>query len=285
MSSKKEETAVFIKTKDYLVTGESFELRLDTQRQLLYTHPQPNESELTKYYDSAEYISHTDSHSSWLDRVYQIVKKYALRKKVSLICSIQENKGHVLDIGAGTGDFLKAAKDKGWSVTGVEPNETARALSQKKDIELLKNLEAVTEKQFDVVTLWHVLEHLPDLETTVTKIESLVAPGGYLIIAVPNYRSYDAKYYGSFWAAYDTPRHLWHFSRDAMKMLFSEKMKLKNVRPMLFDSFYVSLLSEKYKRSDVFFLIRSFFIGLRSNIEAWRTKEYSSLIYCYQKSK
>ncbi|WP_034260082.1 class I SAM-dependent methyltransferase [Altibacter lentus] len=285
MSSKEKDTSVFIRTKDHLVTGEPFEIRHDTRLDVLFTHPQPDASELSGYYESSDYISHTDSRSSWLDSIYQIVKKYALRKKVNLISSLYKDKGRLLDIGAGTGDFLKAAKSKGWDVMGVEPNETARALSLQKNIELLETWDAITRDQFEVVTLWHVLEHLPDLENTIAKIESLVAPGGFLIIAVPNYRSFDARYYGSFWAAYDTPRHLWHFSRDSMRTLFSEEMNLEKVRPMLFDSFYVSLLSEKYKRQKMSFSIRPFLIGLRSNISAWRTKEYSSLIYCYRKAK
>ena len=127
-----------------------------------------------------------------------------------------------------------------------------------------------------------MLEHLPDLENTIIAIQELLTPNGILIVAVPNYNSFDANYYKGFWAAYDTPRHLWHFSQKAMRKLFSKNIKLLKIQPMLFDSFYVSLLSEKYKTGNSFSL-KALWIGLWSNISALKTKEYSSLIYCYKK--
>jgi 2-polyprenyl-3-methyl-5-hydroxy-6-metoxy-1,4-benzoquinol methylase len=187
-----------------------------------------------------------------------------------------------LDIGAGTGDFLKLAKDNGWDVKGVEPNDGASNLARKKNIEICETIDKLSGETFDVVTLWHVLEHLPDLEIITKKIEDLIKPGGILIVAVPNFKSYDAKYYKNYWAAYDTPRHLWHFSKTAMRGIFSNTMKLIKIKPMIFDSFYVSLLSEKYKSGKVF-SVKALFIGLWSNILALNSKEYSSHIYCYKK--
>ena len=165
----------------------------------------------------------------------------------------------------------------------MEVNPEARTRASEKGIDLQAYLDAVSEKQFDVVTLWHVLEHLPDLEETVGVIQGLVKPGGVLVIAVPNFKSADAKKYGRFWAAYDVPRHLWHFSRTTIPKLFSE-MKLLTIKPMIFDSFYVSLLSEKYKNGSSFSL-RAIWSGFRSNLSASTTGEYSSLIYCLKKPK
>ena len=282
LTTKKDNTHIV--TKDFLVSGEEFSLVQNKQYGFLETVPQPKQDDLLKYYESEEYISHTDSKKGLLPFLYQSVKKYSLAKKVSLISKLNEGKGSLLDIGAGTGEFLKVAKDKGWTVQGVEVNKKAREFASKKEVLLYENLDTVLGSQFDVVSLWHVLEHLPNLKDTVTKIESLVKPGGTLLIAVPNFNSLDAKHYKEFWAAYDVPRHLWHFSMESMRKVISDEFNLIHVRAMPFDAFYVSLLSEKYKTGNKFSL-RAFWIGLRSNMSANRTKEYSSLLYCFKKGK
>ncbi|MBZ0327491.1 MAG: class I SAM-dependent methyltransferase [Altibacter sp.] len=281
---KKDSESVYLTTKDFLVTGESFALLYDEEKEMLLTSPQPNEADLPIYYKSEAYISHTDANKGIVATLYQWVKKYSLSKKLRLITGLNKGAGTLLDIGAGTGDFLKLAQDYSWMVSGVEVNKSARSLSEKKGIVLAETLKSVSGQQFDVVTLWHVLEHLPNLERTLTELEALVKPGGVLIIAVPNFKSFDASYYKEYWAAYDTPRHLWHFSRKAMRGLFSDSMKLIKSKPMIFDSFYVSLLSEKYKTGNAFSL-RALLVGLWSNLSALGTKENSSLIYCFKKAK
>lgn len=273
----------YLSVKDYLVSGESFDLVHDTDLDFLKTFPQPKIEELPKYYESQEYISHTDEKRGLISSLYQLVKKWSLQKKAKLILQQLGDVGSLLDVGAGTGDFLKVAKEKGWQVHGMEPNKNAAKLALEKGIDLKASLNDFEVKQFDVVTLWHVLEHIPDLEETILKLAALVKPQGALIIAVPNFKSFDARYYGKFWAAYDVPRHLWHFSKKSMKNLFAENFHLKKIEPMIFDSFYVSLLSEKYKTGRKFSL-KAFWIGLLSNIKAKRSKEYSSHIYCFKKS-
>ena len=278
-----DKSKVYISVKDFLVTGESFDLLYDQTKEMLFTSPQPSEENLYKYYDSEEYLSHTDSKIGIMASVYQRVKKYSIRKKARLITKLNSGSGKLLDVGAGTGDFLLASKRAGWEVKGVEVNEKAKALAREKGIKIENNIEAYAGNQFDVITLWHVLEHLPNLEQSIKNIESLVKPGGILIVAVPNFKSYDAKYYKNYWAAYDAPRHLWHFSSNSIPILFSESMRLQKIKPMIFDSFYVSLLSEKYK-SGKSFSIMGIIIGFWSNLLAWRNKNYSSLIYCLKKS-
>lgn len=273
----------YLSVKDYLVSGETFELVHDTDLDFLKTFPQPQVEELPKYYESQEYISHTDEKRGLISNLYQLVKKWSLQKKAKLILQQLGDVGSLLDVGAGTGDFLKVAKEKGWQVHGMEPNKNAAKLALEKGIDLKASLNDFEGKQFDVVTLWHVLEHIPDLEETILKLAALVKPQGALIIAVPNFKSFDARHYGKFWAAYDVPRHLWHFSKESMKNLFAENFQLKNIEPMIFDSFYVSLLSEKYKTGRKFSL-KAFWIGLLSNIKAKHSKEYSSHIYCFKKS-
>jgi len=267
----------FLKTKDHALTQEVFELHYDEAHDMLITSPQPQD--LDSYYNSEAYISHTDASRSLVDKLYQTVKRHNLKKKTRQINAMVEKPTTLLDIGAGTGDFLLAAKAQGWKVTGVEPNPKARGKANEKGLSLHKTLNEVSGKKYKVITLWHVLEHLPDLQASVTAIAKLLDEGGVLFIAVPNYRSYDAKHYKTFWAAYDVPRHLWHFSRKSLEILFgAKKLKLVAAKPMVFDAFYVSLLSEEYKTGKKNYL-RAFWNGLLSNIKAISTKEYSSLLY------
>lgn len=280
---EKRQKSTYITTKDFLVSGESFELKYDPELEMLVTTPQPTLEKLPDYYESDAYISHTDSEKGLLPFLYQKVKQRALKKKVQLITKLNKGTGSVLDIGAGTGEFLKVASKKGWKIYGTEPNEKARSISEKKDVLLKESYAEFSNQKFDVITLWHVLEHVPNLHEAISQIENLLKPGGTLLIAVPNYKSYDANYYKEFWAAYDVPRHLWHFSKKSMTKLFSDEIKLVNIKPMVFDSFYVSLLSEKYKTGNSFSL-KSFWVGLWSNMNAWTSKEYSSHIYCFKKA-
>ncbi len=274
----------YLSVKDYLVSGETFELIYDSELDFLKTSPQPKLEDLPKYYESQDYISHTDETRGLFSRLYQLVKKWSLQKKLKLIFQLNSGIGSLLDVGAGTGDFLKVAKEKGWQVQGMEPNKNALKLAAEKGIELKSSLYDFEGTQFDVITLWHVLEHIPNLDETIIELSKLVKPHGTLIIAVPNFKSFDAKHYGKFWAAFDAPRHLWHFSRKSIQKLFSANFQLEKIEPMIFDSFYVSLLSEKYKNQNKFSL-KAIWIGFLSNLKAKRTKEYSSHIYCFKKSK
>ncbi len=271
----------FLKTKDFSVTGEEFELLLDENLQMLVTRPQPEN--LDRFYQSAAYISHSDANTTFSDKLYQRVKSFSLWMKTRLINEYANGNKSLLDIGAGTGDFLLAAQRRGWSVMGVEPSRDARLRSREKRMELLSEMDALPKKEFQVITLWHVLEHLTDLESQILKLRWHLEDDGTLIIAVPNFKSYDAEHYGEFWAAYDVPRHLWHFSRTAIETLFSNHgLKVVRTKPMIFDAFYVSLLSEKYKRGKQNFLM-AFYRGMLSNIKGWLTKEHSSIIYILQK--
>ena len=213
---------IHLSVKDYLVSGEIFNLTYNEELDFLKTVPQPKEEDLHKYYESEEYISHTDEKRGVLSFLYQTVKKWSLNNKTNLIAKENNGVGSLLDVGAGTGDFLIAAKNNGWKVFGVEPNKNALKLASEKGIELELNLDKFVGNQFDVVTLWHVLEHIPNLQETVIKLSNLVKPNGTLIIAVPNFKSYDAKYYKEYWAAYDVPRHLWHFTPATVEKLLNK---------------------------------------------------------------
>lgn len=274
----------FLTVKDYSVSKETFDLYHDEDLDMLITYPQPSLENLGKYYESVDYISHTDSKRSLFEKAYHFVKSIALKNKLNLINSLQPDKGSILDIGAGTGDFLSVAKENGWHTIGVEPSDKAKSIAKQKGISFVEETSELESYSFDVISMWHVLEHVPDLDDQLKELKRLLKPNGTLIIAVPNFKSFDAKHYGKFWAAYDVPIHFWHFSKKAIKMLFEkEEMKLVEVLPMKFDSFYVSLLSEKYKTGKMNF-IKAFFIGLQSNWEAKSDFEYSSHIYIIKNS-
>jgi len=271
---------LFLKCKDYTVSRETFSIYIDKESQLLITTPRPAVDDLSRYYDSDEYISHSDSKKSIIDKVYQIVRNYTIKRKVNLINSFNTTNKSLLDIGSGTGDFLMACKQNGWSIDGVEPNKKANKETRNKTFtDIARDISELSNKQFDVITMWHVLEHVPNLNEYISVLKKFLKPDGILVVAVPNHKCHDATYYKEFWAAYDVPRHLWHFSRLSIEKLFLlANMKVSKILPMKFDSFYVSLLSEKYKTGKSNFL-KAFFIGLRSNLKARTSKEYSSLIY------
>ncbi|MBC9797287.1 class I SAM-dependent methyltransferase [Sinomicrobium weinanense] len=279
----KTEDTVYLKCKDHTVSGKSFSLVPDENHKMLRTSPAPGVEELPEYYKSEDYISHTDARRSWFEKIYHLVKNYALKQKLKYINAENPEKGMLLDIGAGTGDFLTVAKNDGWKVSGTEPNASARKRAGEKGVSLIEKTDASFVRKhissYDVITMWHVLEHVPNLEEQLQELKELLKKSGTLFIAVPNFRAYDAKHYGAYWAAYDVPRHLWHFSADAIRSLFSEKgMKVVRTIPMKFDAFYVSLLSEKYKNGKMNFF-RALWTGWLSNRKAARTGEYSSLIY------
>ncbi|TYA74167.1 class I SAM-dependent methyltransferase [Seonamhaeicola marinus] len=281
---------MYLKVKDHSVSGEVFELIENPEYGFLETRPQPSKEKLPEYYESEDYISHTDTKRNLFENVYHLVRSFTLNKKVKLINSFIEkpsSEKRLLDIGCGTGDFLHAAQKNGWIVSGIEPNDDARAIANKKTNNSVFNIEQLLEfheHSYDVITLWHVLEHLPNLEEQVNLLKKLLKPGGRLIIAVPNYKSYDAQLYKEFWAAYDVPRHLWHFNKTSISGLFSKiSMNVEKIKPMWFDAFYVCLLSEKYKTGKMNF-IKAFFNGFVSNFKALSTKEVSSLIYIIKNS-
>lgn len=273
------ENKSFITVKDFSVSGESFSLLLNEEYQILKTHPQPTLDKLGSYYEFEDYISHTDGKRTLFEKMYHFIKRKAIRDKVKLINSYQPLKGRILDIGAGTGDFLLECKNQNWDILGIEPNDKAKGIAVGKGIKFGDTIEKLESNSFDVITMWHVLEHVPDVEHQVAELKRLLKPSGTIIIAVPNFKSYDANYYKEFWAAYDVPRHLWHFSKTAIEKLFDKQnMNLEDIKPMWFDSFYVSLLSEKYKTGKMNFIF-GFFIGLVSNVSGFFKKEYSSHIY------
>lgn len=270
--------------KDYTVSGETFAIVECNACSLRFTQNVPVEALISPYYQSENYISHTNTSKGLINRLYQAVRKRTLRQKRKLVERLAGKKsGQLLDVGSGTGAFVNEMKQHGWQVTGLEPDTHAATMAkQLYDIELksINQFYHLPADSFDVITLWHVMEHVHDLAAYVQQLKLLLKKDGKLFIAVPNYTSKDAAIYNEYWAAYDVPRHLYHFSPGSMKVLMENNgMKLLQHQPMWFDSFYISLLSSKYKNGKTN-LVAAFVNGIRSNIKAIsEVKRCSSLIY------
>jgi SAM-dependent methyltransferase len=270
--------------KDYTVSGKTFPVFQCNVCTARFTQDIPGETEIGAYYQSDNYISHSDTREGLINKLYHQVRNLTLKHKRKLIEGQSGGaKGSILDYGCGTGAFIHEMQNAGWKITGLEPDIKARDLARKlngSNIFPPDYIASLSDKQFDIITLWHVLEHVHRLHPTLKQLNRVMKPGSSIFIAVPNYTSDDAKAYGSAWAAWDVPRHLYHFSPLSMKKLLAANgFKLTAIHPMWFDSFYVSMLSEKYLRGKNNHL-SAFFNGLRSNMNALVNKEIcSSLIY------
>jgi 2-polyprenyl-3-methyl-5-hydroxy-6-metoxy-1,4-benzoquinol methylase len=278
----------FITCKDYTVSSESFTIVSCQSCGFKFTNPRPSNSDIGNYYKSDDYISHSNTSKGLISKLYKIVRNYTLKGKLDLIAK-HSTKGNLLDYGCGTGMFLSVAKSSTWNAYGIEPDSGARkfAVEDNKmmvypDVETAHSM--LKDTQFNCITLWHVLEHVTDLNETLSWFNHKLNSNGALIIAVPNYKSYDAKYYKEHWAAYDVPRHLYHFSQDTMVQVVQKAgFKFVESLPMKFDSFYVSMLSEKYKSGKINY-IKAFLTGLKSNLKAKDSSAYSSVIYVFKKA-
>lgn len=275
------------KVKDYFLSGEEFNIKHCNNCDIEYTDPIPEESALQKYYNSDKYYSHSGKKLSFFHLIYNCIRKIMFRKKYQII-SKYKNKGDILDIGCGTGMLIDyIAQKSGWNTFGIEPNESAfNAIPNKNNIRVYmsdKN-EDLNNRRFDFISMWHVLEHVSEIEDRLNYIKNHLKDDGVLLIAVPNKNSFDAKYYKNYWAGYDVPRHLYHFSHQSIELLCKKHgFKLINIHPLLFDSYYVSLLSETYLgKAKIIATIYAVIIGTISNfVSFFKDKNYSSNIYIY----
>ena len=279
---------LFLKTKDFSVSGEVFELHQNDACDFLETLPRPLKQDLPSYYNSSQYVSHQTSKRNLFDWAYFFVRWFTLKKKIKLISRFSFERQTLLDYGAGVGYFVRSTRSAGWESIGIESSVEARKAANlilDNSIFDESHTKKLKSKSQSIISLWHVLEHLPDFKQNIKEFDRLLSQDGRLIVAVPNFKSYDAQYFKNFWAAYDVPRHLWHFSPKSIVRLFYEfGFELESTHPMRFDAYYVSLLSTKYKYGKMS-ISKAFWVGFQSNLRAKRSGHYSSLIYVFKRKK
>jgi len=273
---------------DHFVSGEVFPIYSCDQCGFHMTGNLPPDDQMDQYYQSDDYISHSDTRKGLFNRIYHTVRNLMLNEKLNIVKrTTGKTTGRVLDIGAGTGYFMNFAARKGWETTGTERNSEARRFAKEHwKLELLPgdHLFDLPPASFDAISMWHVLEHLPDQDKYWKTLFRLLPEGGFLFIALPNFCSFDAVHYKEKWAAWDVPRHLWHYApENIIRQAGNYGFRLTGMKRMPFDAFYVSILSEKYKKSQ-FPLMKGLFYGkiswLASLIDV---KKSSSVIYIFRK--
>ena len=272
--------------KDEFLTKEDFHICECLSCGLQYTMPRPSKEKIGAYYKSEEYYSHQENKKGFIPQLYEAVKKVNLKHKLK-IANKDLHVGKLLDIGCGVGDFIHEAEKQGWDCLGVEPSDDAKAIARKRikaNIINSEALEEIPDGTFDVITMWHVLEHVDDLKWQVEQLRRLIKPNGRVVIAVPNYKSYDGQFYKELWAAYDVPRHLNHFSKQTITKIFKTKgLELNKTEKLVWDAYYISYMSEQYKHHK-FPLVQGAFRGLLSNCKARRSGEWSSMVYVFEKN-
>jgi 2-polyprenyl-3-methyl-5-hydroxy-6-metoxy-1,4-benzoquinol methylase len=282
--------APVLSAKDHTVSGELFPVVACTDCTLRFTQDVPDAEAIGPYYKSEDYISHTNTSKGLINRLYQAVRKRTIAGKRRLIIrQTGKQKGSLLDVGSGVGTFAHTMKQNGWEVTGLEPDADARSVAKQLyaiELEDTSRFQQLTPGSFDAITLWHVLEHIHELQAYIQQLKRLLKDDGCLFIAVPNYTSLDASVYKEWWAAYDVPRHLYHFSPRSIEVLMGKNgLKVIRHRPMWYDSFYISMLSSKYKNGKTN-MITAVWNGLCSNLKALgNTDKCSSVIYIVRKSE
>ena len=276
----------FLEAEDHNVSKDRFNIVECNDCSFRFTNPIPTEDTIGDYYKSENYVSHSGTKKGFINRVYHVVRSRAIKQKEKL-ASKHSTAKNILDIGCGTGDFLAYCKSLNWKALGLEPDESARKIAIESNLieaKPLNYLYAVEENTFDVISMWHVLEHVYNLNEDIEQYKKILKQDGVLIVAVPNCSSKDAEHYGANWAAYDLPIHLYHFRPSNMKKLFSNHgMEVVEILPMKYDAYYISMISEKYKGGNIF---SGFLNGFKSNLAAnAKNNKYSSQIYVIKHQK
>ena len=274
-----------LELKDYFLSKEDFKIVECPHCGLRFTIPRPAPDVIGKYYQSEEYYSHQQNNKGFIPRVYEFVKSFNIKRKTKLAIG-GLSQGSLLDIGCGVGDFLVQVKKQGWKVQGIEPSVDAKKIAEMRLGFLPKapsEYAQLEENSFDVITMWQVLEHIDDLHFQTSELMRLLKPGGRLVIALPNFQSFDCQYYKEVWAAWDVPRHLNHFSPDTLRNIISSiGFQVVDTQKLVWDSYYISYMSERFKGHSLP-LVRGAWVGFRSNCRAHKTGMYSSLVYRFQK--
>ena len=280
-----EKSKIHLWLKDEFLTKKEFQIYECLNCGLLFTEPRPQKERIGDYYKSEEYYSHQENKKGFIPKLYETIKSVNQRTKFKMGTKGMK-KGTILDIGCGAGDFLHTMETKGWKTIGIEPSEDAKTIAKKRmkgELFEPEEINQIPNESIDLITMWHVLEHVDDLKNEITQLERLLRKGGRLVLALPNFKSHDAQYYKEYWAAYDVPRHLNHFSKTSIGNIFkNSQLKWIETKKIIWDAYYISFMSEQYKRH-YFALFRGFITGFISNTRARKTGEWSSLVFIFEK--
>ena len=280
-----ENAHLHLKLKDEFLSKEDFQILECEDCGLLYTTPRPDKDKIGEYYKSENYYSHQENKQGFIPKVYEKVKSINLKSKCKMATKGMKV-GKVLDIGCGVGDFLHKMETYGWKTTGIEPSEDAKNIARKRmNAELFspEEIDKLESESFDLITMWHVLEHVDDLKTEIAELQRLLKKGGRLVLALPNFKSHDGQFYKEKWAAYDIPRHLNHFCQQSIYNIFkNSELNQIETQKLVWDAYYISFMSEQYKQHSLP-LIRGAWRGLISNLKARRSGEWSSMVYIFEK--
>ena len=272
---------------DHFISGETFSVARCHDCGFHFTNPRPERNEIAGYYESDDYVSRSKTSAGLINRLFHLSRLYTLSYKKRIVSKHSGGK-RLLDYGCGTGEFVRTMEVSDWDCNGIEPNPQARDAANNKcktEITDESGLDKLHAASLDAISLWHVLEHIYPLEERIGRFHDLLCSSGTLFVALPNMQSWDARYYGPYWAAWDVPRHIHHFSPSSVKRFFKRfNFELIKTRPMLLDAFYISMLSEKYQKGKPANL-KALSSGLKSNCKAFlQDGNYSSLIYIFKKS-
>lgn len=274
----------YMEAQDHYYSHETFQILKCDSCKLGITSPQPGSSEIERYYNSSKYISHQVKSTRPIDRLYRFAQRINFQSKRKVLKPVHHGMT-VLDYGAGSGAYIKYLREYGYHAIGIEPSKAARENAKELGVELydVEYINQISYGSIDRITMWHVLEHIHDLKGLISNLSSILSENGRFVIAVPNYRSKDAEMYREFWAALDVPRHLWHFTDQALELLFQPfGFKLIKMKPLKLDAFYVSILSEKYRGGS---FIQGIINGMKSNLAHSKYHGYSSNIFIFSRSK
>lgn len=276
----------FLTCEDYVATNERFKLIKCSSCDFVFTSPRPESDKCSKYYESSKYISHQDEDNSLIIKLYRLVRNRNMKWKINTIEKYHTNKGQLLDYGCGLGDFLNYSKQQGWNSVGLDISENARkTVKERYNIDVFPNSDIfkLDEKSKEVISLWHVLEHVYNLDETLNEFKRILKDNGTLFIALPNRQSWDGNHYKNYWDGYDVPRHIYHFTPKDLEVLMKRiGFKIVEKQGMFFDAFYICMRSEMHKGNKLKFILGGI-KGMISNIKAYKSNNYSSILYIIKK--
>ena len=235
---------------DHYYSKENFDIAACKGCGLRFTQNRPAPEEIGRYYDSENYASHdSGKKASVFLKVYQMARDYMLGLKFNLVRQFKPEWKQVLDYGTGEGFFTEYLLKKGKDASGIEPSAVAREnFKSRTGKTLFEDIDALpADKTFQVITLWHVLEHIHTLRETMEKLTERLEQKGIIVIAIPNQKAKDLEAFGPHWAAWDVPRHLYHWDTDSLSA-FMKSLGLVRIHTgqLPLDPFYIGMISARY---------------------------------------